>query len=316
MATILVTGCAGFIGSNLVDRLLEIGHSVIGLDNLSTGDISNLKSALSHSNFKFIEGDIRNPETCGKACHNVDYVSHQAALGSVPRSVEQPLLYNDNNVTGTLTLLIAARDANVKRFVYASSSSVYGDTPTLPKIETMIPRPKSPYAISKIAGEYYGKTFTEVYGLPTIGLRYFNIFGPRQNPNSQYAAVIPKFITAFLENESPTIFGDGEQTRDFTYVENVLQANINAFSAPLASCGIAYNIGCGDRISLNQLANEIRSITKSTAAPQYAPPRAGDVKDSLADIQLATEGLNLRDRVELRDGLLKTIEWYRGNLNG
>lgn len=317
MAHFVVTGCLGFIGSNLVASLLESGeHVVVGLDNLSTGFRDNLSQFYTHPSFTFVEGDIRDLFVCRKVCEGADFVLHQAALGSVPRSLEEPLLYNENNITGTLNMLIASRDANVARFVYASSSSVYGDTPTLPKIETMIPRPKSPYAISKMTCEYYAKVFNDTYVLPTIGLRYFNVFGPRQNPNSQYAAVIPKFITSFLKNEAPVIYGDGEQTRDFTFITNVIAANLNGCTAPLSSCGLAYNIGCGDRISLNLLATEIKELTQSTVTPNYAPARAGDVRDSLADIELSTGGLSITSRVSLRDGLDTTIAWYRDQLNG
>jgi UDP-N-acetylglucosamine 4-epimerase len=313
MSKILVTGCGGFIGSNLSSHLLDLGHTVVGLDNFSTGFRENIATLTQHNSFHLIEGDIRHLDTCHQACNGVDFVSHQAALGSVPRSITDPLLYNDNNITGTLNMLIAARDAGVKRFVYASSSSVYGDTPVLPKVETMIPRPKSPYAISKIAAEYYAKVFNDAYGLQTIGLRYFNVFGPQQDPRSQYAAVIPKFITSFLANTSPVIYGTGEQTRDFTYIANVITANINSFFAPETSCGLAYNIGCGDRISLNQLAAEIKSITNSIANPIHEAPRVGDVKDSLADITLSTQNLNLSNRIMLRTGLEHTINWYQNN---
>jgi nucleoside-diphosphate-sugar epimerase len=315
MSNYVVTGCLGFIGSNLVERLLSLGHTVVGLDNGSTGFIENIANSVTHPSFTFVEGDIRDLDTCHSVCEGADFVLHQAALGSVPRSIEHPLLYNDNNITGTLNMLVAARDAKVKRMVLASSSSVYGDTPTLPKIETMIPRPKSPYAISKMATEYYAKVFNDVYDLQTVCLRYFNVFGPKQNPNSQYAAVIPKFVTSFLNNTSPTIFGDGNQTRDFTFIDNVICANLNACVAPDESCGLAYNIGCGDRISLNQLASEIKEITQSTADVIYAAPRAGDVKDSLASIDLSTSGLNLSDRISLRDGLGVTIDWYRDQIN-
>ena len=314
MSQFVVTGCLGFIGSNLVEYLLESGeHTVLGLDNLSTGFMENISTFINHPSFTFIEGDIRDLETCHSVCKEADFILHQAALGSVPRSLEEPLLYNENNVTGTLNMLIASRDAKVKRFIYASSSSVYGDTPVLPKIETMIPKPKSPYAISKITCEYYAKVFNDSYNLPTIGLRYFNVFGPRQNPNSQYAAVIPQFITSFLKNERPTIYGDGEQTRDFTYVANVIRANLNGCGAPAESCGIAYNIGCGDRISLNQLASEIKSITSSTVSPLYTTPRAGDVRDSLASIELANSGLKLDQFIPLNIGLAQTIDWYRNS---
>lgn len=312
--TYLITGVAGFIGSNICERLLDLGEKVIGLDNFSCGFKENLEFIDSHKNkdnFTFYEGDIRNYEDCTKACQNVDYVLHQAALGSVPRSMEEPLLYHENNITGIVNMLEAAKNNNVKRFVFASSSSVYGDTPTLPKIETMSPRPKSPYAVNKLTGEYYCKLYTQCYGLPTIALRYFNIFGKRQNPKSQYSAVIPKFITAYLKNESPTIFGDGEQTRDFTYVENVIKANLNACQAEESAFGKAMNIGCGHRISLNELAKHIKDITGSSAEPIYEDNRAGDVRDSLASIEEAKTHLNLTDQILLKDGLIDTINYYK-----
>jgi UDP-N-acetylglucosamine/UDP-N-acetylgalactosamine 4-epimerase len=314
MKTYLVTGAAGFIASNIVDQLLTQNAKVIGLDNLSTGFQENLDAIESHpnsQNFQFIKGDIRDLETCQKACKNVDYVLHLAALGSVPRSMEMPLLYDENNITGTLNMLIAAKDNKAKRFIFSSSSSVYGDTLVLPKTETMNPLPKSPYAISKITGEYYCKIFNESYGLPTIIFRYFNVFGPRQNPKSQYAAVIPKFITSFLENTSPTIFGDGEQTRDFTFVKNVVLANIKACEMDLTHCGKAINMGCGARISVNDLAANIKKITQSTAPIDYKPPRAGDVKDSLADIVRSQEWLGLTNPTQLTEGLDITIKWYK-----
>lgn len=310
MSTFLITGCAGFIGSNLIERLLQLGHTVVGLDNLSTGLSSNLNDFLPNRNFKFINGDIRNLETCQTVCHQCDFVLHHGALGSVPLSISEPALCHDNNVTGTLNMLIAARDAGVKRFVFASSSSIYGDSPTLPKIETLLPSPMSPYAVSKLTGEYYCKIFNDLYGLKTISLRYFNIFGPRQNPNSQYAAVIPKFITAFLNNESPTIYGDGEQTRDFAYIENVITANLNALTAPEHAYGKAYNIGNGDCISLNRLASIIQSETGCSCNIKYAPARAGDIRDSQASIALATDTLKILKRVSLEEGLKHTIKWY------
>lgn len=313
MSKYLVTGAAGFIGSNLVEELLNQGHEVIGFDNLSTGSRDNLTFVDQMPNgkrFRFIEADIRDLNQCHEACQDVDYVLHQAALGSVPRSMEHPALYNDNNITGTLNMLIAARDAKVKRFVFASSSSVYGDTPTLPKIETMIPCPKSPYAISKITGEYYCKVFWIAYGLPTVALRYFNIFGQRQSPTSQYAAVIPKFITAYLKNESPTIHGDGEQTRDFTYIKNAINANLAACHALPDAFGESMNVGCGSRISLNMLSGKIKEITQSTANPLYTPSRIGDVKDSLASNDKCNHLLQLNNRVDMGEGLQKTVEWY------
>lgn len=316
MASFLITGVAGFIGSNLALHLLEEGHTVVGIDNFSNGFKENIDIIFNHpksEQFTFTQGDITDFETCLKACTGIHYVSHQAALGSVPRSLKFPELYNEHNTTGTLNMMRAARDTGVKCFVYASSSSVYGDTPTLPKVETMTPNPKSPYAISKLTTEYYGKVFWESYGLPTIGLRYFNVFGPRQNPNSQYAAVIPKFITSFLENTSPIIHGDGEQTRDFTYITNVLQANVKACLASEKAFGEAYNIGCGGRISIKDLAEKIKTATGATCAPEFSETRAGDVRDSQADINKAKQLLGLKELINLEEGLQLTVNWYKEN---
>jgi UDP-N-acetylglucosamine/UDP-N-acetylgalactosamine 4-epimerase len=315
MANYLITGAAGFIGSNLLERLLDLGHEVTGLDNFSNGKRENLAfvgAHSAHSNFTLIEGDIRDLDTCHKACEGVEFVLHQAALGSVPRSVKDPILYEENNAIGHLNMLVAARDAKVKRFVYASSSSVYGDTDVLPKVETMTPRPKSPYAISKISGEYFSKSFYELYGLETIGFRYFNVFGPKQDPDSQYSAAIPKFVTALLANEAPTIYGDGEQTRDFTYIDNVVAANLAACECdnPKAFGG-AYNVGCGGRISLNDLIQSMKTIIGVSVDPKYTEIRSGDVRDSQADITCLKEYFGLTDLVSLDEGLSKTINWYR-----
>lgn len=313
MAKFLVTGAAGFIGSNLVEELLNRGETVIGLDNFSGGFKENLAWVAQHPNqalFTFVEGDIRDEKTCKDVCAGADYVLHQAALGSVPRSIEFPLMFEENNINGTLKLLIAARDAGVKRFVFASSSSVYGDTPTLPKTETHMPTPKSPYAITKLTGEHLCSVFYECYGLPTVALRYFNVFGPRQNPASQYSAVIPKFVTAFRKCESPVIYGDGEQTRDFTFVKNVVQANLNACTASQGAFGKAMNIGCGSRISVKQLAEQMKQIIQSTAEIRYEPTRAGDVKDSLADIARAESLIGYSQLIQLDQGLQETIRWY------
>ena len=312
----LVTGAAGFIGSNLVKHLLDTDHQVVGLDNLSTGFSKNLDFTNSHKNsdkFLFIEGDIEDLSDCKSAVENVDYVLHQAALGSVPRSLENPLIYESNNIKGTLNMLIAARDAKVKRFVLASSSSVYGDTPVLPKVETMTPKPLSPYAISKLTGEHLCHVFYRAYGLPTIALRYFNVFGPQQDPNSQYAAVIPKFITASIANEPFTIHGDGEQTRDFTFIRNVINANLSACVSDENSLGKFYNIGCSSNISINELAKLIIKLNSSKSEINYTPPRPGDVKDSFADINLAKELLKLQSFISLEDGLTETIKWYKEN---
>ncbi len=313
MATFLVTGAAGFIGSNLVEELLNRGETVIGLDNFSGGFKENLDWVAHHPKkalFTFVEGDIRDEKNCKELCVNSDYVLHQAALGSVPRSIEFPLMFEENNINGTLKLLIAARDVGVKRFVFASSSSVYGDTPTLPKTENQTPTPKSPYAITKLTGEFLCSVFHQCYGLPTVALRYFNVFGPRQNPNSQYSAVIPKFVTAFRKGEAPVIYGDGQQTRDFTFVKNVVQANLNACTASEASFGKAMNIGCGSRISVKQLAEQMKHIMKSPVDIRYEPARAGDVRDSLADIARAASLIGYSQLIQLDQGLQTTIDWY------
>ena len=246
----LVTGAAGFIGSNLVEVLLKLGYKVRGLDNFSTGNIDNIKSFMDNPNFEFIEGDIRNFNTCAEVCQGIDYVLHQAAWGSVPRSVEMPLLYEEINIKGTLNMMEAARQNNVKKFVYASSSSVYGDEPTLPKKEGIEGNVLSPYALTKRTNEEYGKLYAKLYGLDTYGLRYFNVFGKRQDPNGAYAAVIPKFIKQLLNNERPTIYGDGKQSRDFTYIENVIEANLKACKAPREVAGQAFNIAYGERVYL------------------------------------------------------------------
>ncbi len=315
MPTTLITGVAGFIGSHLAVRLLDLGYTVVGLDNFSGShpdNLNHLKSHPNYANFTFIEGDIRDQKTCHTAVTGCDYVLHQAALGSVPRSIKEPELYHENNLTGTLNMLLAARDAKVKRFVLASSSSVYGDTPTLPKHEQMPPAPLSPYAVSKLTGEAYCHAFYRAYGLPTVALRYFNVFGPRQNPHSQYAAVIPKFVTACRTDQPIHIYGDGEQTRDFTFVDNVVRANLLACECPESLLGQAINVGCGDRISVNRLATEIQKIIlegKAGKGIEYFPPREGDIKDSLAAIERLTQ-LGVTDPVSLEIGLAKTVAWY------
>jgi len=281
MATYLVTGGAGFIGSHIVQRLVERGEAVSVLDNLSTGKAENL--AECRDRIEFTEGDLRDLDTVKRACRNVDYVLHQGALPSVPRSVENPIASNEVNVTGTLNVLLAARDEGVRRVVYAGSSSSYGDAPTLPKLESMPANPWSPYAISKYTGELYCRMFPKLYGTETVVLRYFNVFGPRQDPTSQYAAVIPKFITALQRGGALTIFGDGEQSRDFTYVANVVEANLLACDAPKA-VGEVINIACGTRLSINQLVTMLHKIVGVDRAPEYAPARPGEVKHSLADI--------------------------------
>ena len=316
MNTFLVTGGAGFIGSHLVEALLKQGHTVRILDNLSHGRLDNL-SFLDHypsDQYTWINGDIRDASCCVHAMQGVDYVLHQAALGSVPKSIEFPLDYHDNNVTGTLNVLLAARDHGVKRVVQASSSAIYGDSLALPKIETMTPAPLSPYALSKLTCEYYASMMQSVYHFPVVSLRYFNVFGPRQDPNSQYAAVIPKFVTAWLHNSSPVIHSDGEQTRDFTYIDNVVQANIHACFSDERSAGQVYNIGNGVNTSVNQLATTIQTLLGKDQSPVYEPARPGDVRDSLAAIERAQAEIGYEPTVQLAEGLQKTVAWYTQKL--
>jgi len=312
MAIYLVTGGAGFIGSNIVEELVQRGERVRVLDNFSTGRRDNVAPFISH--IELVEGDLLDLATVRQAVEGVDYVLHQAALPSVQRSVEDPLTTHTNNTTGTLNLLLAARDAGAKRLVFASSSSVYGDTPTLPKEESMLPRPKSPYAASKLTGEHYCRIFTEVYGLETVCLRYFNVFGPRQDPSSQYAAVIPLFITAMLQGRPPTIYGDGLQSRDFTYVADVVQANLSAAIAP-GIAGQVFNIACGRSHTLLDLISLLNDILNTTIAPVHAAPRAGDVRHSLADITAAREAFGYRPLVSFEEGLRRTVVWYKNRAN-
>lgn len=308
-AEYLITGGAGFIGSNIAERLVREGKRVRVLDSFLTGNRDNL-AALTGP-IDLVEGDIRDAAVVRRAVTGVRYVLHIAALPSVPRSIADPVLSNDINVQGTLNLLTAARDAGCQRFVYSSSSSVYGDTPVMPKHEAMPPHPLSPYAVQKLTGELYARLFWKLYGLETVSLRYFNVFGPRQNPASEYAAVIPKFITAMMRDESPTIFGDGGQSRDFTHVRNVVDANLAACAAPRDACGQVCNIACGDRIALNELVAMINRVLGKTIAPKYAPPRAGDIQHSQADVSLAGKLLNWTPRTTFADGLAETIDWYR-----
>jgi nucleoside-diphosphate-sugar epimerase len=316
MNTFLVTGGAGFIGSHLVEALLKKGHAVRILDNLSHGRLDNL-SFLDHypsDQYTWINGDIRDASCCVHAMQGVDYVLHQAALGSVPKSIEFPLDYHANNVTGTLNVLLAARDHGVKRVVQASSSAIYGDSLALPKIEAMTPAPLSPYALSKLTCEYYASMMQSVYHFHVVSLRYFNVFGPRQDPNSQYAAVIPKFVTAWLHNSSPVIHSDGEQTRDFTYIDNVVQANIYACFSDERSAGQVYNIGNGVNTSVNQLATTIQTLLGKDQSPVYEPARPGDVRDSLAAIERAQAEIGYDPTVQLAEGLQKTVAWYTQQL--
>jgi nucleoside-diphosphate-sugar epimerase len=302
-----VTGGAGFIGSNIVLRLLEGGFDVRVVDDLATGRRENLRDVLGR--IDFIEGSVLDDTLLSKAMKGVDYVLHQAAIPSVPRSVKDPLRTHEANATGTLKVLRAAREAGVKRVVYASSSSVYGDTPKLPKVEGMKPDPLSPYAVSKLAGEHYCRVFARVYGLDTASLRYFNVFGPRQDPASQYAAVIPKFITLISQGKSPVIYGDGEQTRDFTFVGNVVDANLLAMKVKRTS-GEVVNIACGERTSVKELVRMLCGVIGRDVTPVYEEARRGDVKHSLADIGKAKKLLGYRPKYDMEHGLKRTCEWF------
>ena len=304
----LVTGGAGFIGSNTVDELVRRGHSVVVLDDLSSGRADNL--AEIRNKITFIKGSITDIEVVRKVMHEAEYVLHLGARTSVPRSVKDPLETNKINIEGTLNVLVAAKELKVKRVVFAASSSAYGETPTLPKTEAMQPQPISPYGVTKYVGELYCQTFGRCYGLENVALRYFNIFGPRQDPGSPYSGVLAKFCTAFLEDVQPLVFGDGEQTRDFTYVDNAVQANLLACEAPNAS-GKVFNVGVGGRVSLNEVLRELAKITGKTLAAKYEPPRDGDIRDSQADISQARETLGYDPPVSFEEGLARTFEWYR-----
>lgn len=310
----LVTGCAGFIGSNLTEYILNLGYKVIGLDNFLTGKKENMEEFINNPNFVFIEGDIRDINTCKNVVKGVDYVLHQAALGSVPRSINDPWTSHDVNVNGFMNMLLAARDEKVKRFVYASSSSVYGDHPVLPKVEGVEGKILSPYALTKHIDEEYGRLFYELYNLPTIGLRYFNVFGKRQDPHSIYAAVIPIFLKKLLNNESPTINGDGTYSRDFTYIQNVIDANLKSCLSLEDSYGKAYNIAYGGRVSLNELYKELNASLGIWIEPTYGPLRAGDIPHSNADISLAKTLLNYNPKYSFDEGIKLAIEWYKNNL--
>jgi len=311
MEKFLVTGGAGFIGSNICTKLVSRGCSVRVVDNLLTGKKTNLASILDK--IDFLEADMGDPKVARAAMKDIDVVLHQGALPSVPRSVDDPAATHRHCVDATFTLLLAARDAHVKRFVYASSSSAYGDTPTLPKVETMLPSPLSPYAAAKLVGEYYCSVFSGVFGLQTISLRYFNVFGPHQDPTSQYAAAIPAFVTAILKDKPPTIYGDGKQSRDFTYVDNVVEANLLAARAKKTR-GEVINIACGKAITVNEIIDMINEFTGRKVKPIYVASRPGDVKHSLADITLAKKLIGFIPKVSFRQGLEKAIGWYRENL--
>ena len=318
---ILITGGAGFIGSNLSEVLLEKGNTVICLDNLATGRKENIAHLLSNPNYTFIEGDIRNLTDCHQSVKNVDYVLHQAALGSVPRSIKDPITSNDVNVSGFLNMLVASRDAGVKRFIYAASSSTYGDSESLPKLEETIGRPLSPYAITKYVNELYADVFSKTYGLETIGLRYFNVFGRKQDPNGAYAAVIPKFVSQFMADKSPIINGDGEYSRDFTYIDNVIQANILCMlTENKEAINTVYNVAFGERNTLNDLITYLKE-SLSEFDPKikdiqvaYGPNRVGDIPHSLASIDKAKNLLNYNPQYSLKKGLKEAIKWYWNNL--
>ena len=315
---ILVTGGAGFIGSNLVERLLSNDRVsfVKVLDNLSTGSLSNLVPFKDNLKFQFIEADIRNYNECFDACKDIDLISHQAALGSVPRSIKDPLTTNEVNITGTLNIFNAAKENRISRVIYAASSSTYGDHPGLPKVEENIGNPLSPYAVTKYVNELYARIYADVYGLELIGLRYFNVFGPRQNPAGPYAAVIPLFAEALIKNQSPVINGDGSHSRDFTYVDNAVQANILAlFTQNKNALNQVYNIACGEQTSLLQLYEYLRMEALIDIKPIYGPDRKGDVKHSLADISKAKKLLNYDPSVKVNEGLRRTFEWYKRKFN-
>ncbi|MFM7217297.1 MAG: SDR family oxidoreductase [Bacteroidota bacterium] len=311
-SSFLITGGAGFIGSNIAEYLVHAGAGKVRiLDNLLTGNIQNIQKLVSEGKVEFIEGDIRDLETCMRACSGIDYVTHQAALGSVPRSIKDPLTTHAINASGFLNMLEAAKASKVKRFVFASSSSVYGDHPVLPKREAETGNPLSPYAVSKKTNELYAAVYQRAYGLETIGLRYFNIYGPNQSPDGPYAAVIPLFLKAAIEKTAPMIDGDGEQTRDFTYVENAVQANIRSFFTQTAGAtGQIYNVAVGENITINQLYELIASLAGSETKAIHRPSREGDIRDSLADISKAKQLLGYSPTVRAKDGLRMTFEWF------
>ena len=320
--TYLITGGAGFIGSNIARTLAEKGENVRILDNFFSGKRENLEHMANHPSFEMVEGDIRNMETCREVVRGVDYVLHHAALASVPLSVQDPALANDNNITGTLNMLIAARDAGIKRFVFASSTAVYGDTRSegliagdrekaSPATETMKAAPLSPYAVGKLAGEAYCGIFYKLYGLETIAFRYFNVFGPRQDPASEYAAVIPRFIDALLSENRPVIYGDGEQSRDFIYIDDIIQANLLACTASATAAGKTFNIASGNRVTINTLLDELKSILDIHSTPIYKEARPGDIRHSWADTSLARQILGFKPASSFRDGLTQTVAWFK-----
>ncbi|RTZ02909.1 SDR family oxidoreductase [Flavobacterium sp. RSP49] len=320
--TVLITGGAGFIGSNLCAHFLSKSYKVVCLDNFATGHLHNLKDCINHPDFRLIEGDIRNPEECQKAVKGADYVLHQAALGSVPRSINDPVTTNDVNVSGFLNMLVAARDEKVKRFVYAASSSTYGDSEALPKVENTIGKPLSPYAITKYVNELYAEIFSTTYGLETIGLRYFNVFGRKQDPNGAYAAVIPKFVMQFMQHESPKINGDGNYSRDFTYIDNVIQMNeLAMLTQNPEAINTVYNTACGDRNTLNDLVGYLKDfLTKydseiANVTVVYGPNRAGDIPHSLASIDKAKALLGYNPKFGMQEGLKEAVHWYWDNLS-
>lgn len=312
--TFLVTGAAGFIGSNLCEALLNKGCKVKALDDLSTGKQENIDLFISHPNYTFIKGDIKDLDVCLKACEGVDYVLHQAAWGSVPRSLEMPLFYNKNNIEGTLNMLEAARQNGVKKFVYASSSSVYGDEPNLPKTEGREGNLLSPYALTKRCDEEWAKLYTKFYGLDTYGMRYFNVFGRRQDPDGAYAAVIPKFLKQLMHGETPTINGDGKQSRDFTYIDNVIEANLKACLAPHEAAGEAFNIAYGGREFLIDIYYGLTKALGVNIEPNFGPDRKGDIKHSNADISKARKLLGYDPDYSFEDGIQLAIDWYKANL--
>lgn len=316
-SSFLVTGGSGFIGSNIVEYLVKYGAGNIRvLDNLATSSFKNIEKFVASGKVEFIEGDIRNPEVCKNACNKIDFVLHQAAMGSVPRSIKDPATTHEVNSTGFLNMLVAAKESMAKRFVYASSSSVYGDSLKLPKLEAETGNPLSPYAVTKKTNELYARVFTQVYQMKIIGLRYFNVFGPKQSPDGPYAAVLPLFMNALLQNRAPFIDGDGEQSRDFTFVENAVQANIKAlFTEDVRAFGEVFNVAVGERSTINNVYNILAELTNSTLKPNYREARAGDIRDSLADISKANSMLGYIPSVSLQEGLKRTLEWFKDSVH-